>query len=319
MLKVLQREDWIAKVEKIRPLMLNEQSVVIDVLCKSNNLKAVYFLLEKKNKVVISFIALANTNSIKLPFHFFYSPLWIDLTLTDTQYCQYLDEFIAQLCIDYNNIVIKLPMGMTDVRPFLWRGFSVINYYTYLKKLNQLHYHYTTEKNIKKASNAGYECREEDVNQENLNLNLQIFKDLKAYSSSKINQIQDLLSLMNDESYLSSFNCYKDGKLIASNLIFLDNNYKIAYTVLLNRIPRTNKDDVHSLLHDFFFNKLKEEGYEYVDLLGGDMQGIAPFKSRFNAELRPHFQVSYNKNAVRIERTIRKSKDLVKKLIAKLS
>ena len=176
-----------------------------------------------------------------------------------------------------------------------------------------------TEKNIKKAITAGYDCRQEELNQENLNLNLQIFKDLKAYSSTRINQIQDLLSIMNDERYLTSFNCYKDGKLIASNLIFLDKNYKFAYTVLLNKIPRTNKDDVHSLLHDFFFNKLKEGGYEYVDLLGGDMQGIAPFKARFNAALRPHFQVSYNKNAVRIDSTIKKSKDLVKKLIAKIS
>ncbi len=319
MLKILSREDWIRQVENIRPLMLNEQSVVVDALCTSNSLKPVYFLFEKKNKIVISFIALVDKHSIKLPFHFFYSPLWLEPTLTETQYCQYLDEFIASLIVDYRNIVIKLPMGMIDVRPFLWRNFSVINYYTYLKDLSQLDYHSTTTKNIKKASNAGYECFEEDLTQGNLTLNLQIFKDLKVYNSTKIKVIQDLMAVMSEEQYLTSFNCYKDGALIASNLIFLDKNYKIAYTVLLNKIPRTNKDDVHSLLHDFFFKKLKEDGYQYVDLLGGDMQGIAPFKSRFNTELRPHFQVTYNQKAVRIAQTVKKSKDVVKKLIAKIS
>ncbi len=319
MLKVLQREDWITEIEKVRPLMLNEQSVVVDALCQSNSLKPVYFLLEKKNKIVISYIALANRKSIKLPFHFFYSPLWLSPTLTDTQYCQYLDEFIEALLIDYRNIVIKLPLGVIDVRPFLWRNFSVVNYYTYLKNLGLLDYHYTTTKNIKKASNAGYVCCQEDLNQENLKLNLQIFKDLKVYNSAKIKVIQDLITVMNEENYLTSFNCYKEGTLIASNLIFLDKNYKLAYTVLLNKIPRTNKDDVHSLLHDFFFTKLKEEGYEYVDLLGGDMQGIAPFKSRFNAELRPHFQVTYSQKAVRIGQVIKKSKGFVKKLIAKIN
>ena len=319
MLKVLQREDWVAQIEKTRPLMLNEEQNVVNVLCQGGDLTPVYFLYQKKDKILISYIALTKRKEIKHPFHFFYSAFWVDENFSDTQFCQFLDEFVKELLTIYKKIDIKLPVGLADIRPFLWCGFSVVNYYTYLKNLADLSYHPITAKNIRKAQKEDYECKQEELNQESLKLNLQIFKDLKAYSSAKIDAIGALILVMKDGGFVTSFNCYRNKTLIASNVVFLDAKNKIAYTVLLNKIPRSNRDDVHSLLHDFFFTKLKADGFEYVDLLGGDMQGIAPFKSRFNTALRPHFLVRYDKKMALFSTVVSSSKQFAKKLLAKLS
>ena len=318
MLKVLQREEWVAAVEKTRPLLLNEQYDVVQILCSADKLTPVYFLYQKKNRIVITYIALTRNKTIKHPFHFFYTAFWIDPTLSDTQYCQYLDEFLKALMVNYRNIVIKLPVGLTDIRPFLWTNFSVVNYYTYVKNLADLSYHSVTEKNIRKAKNESYECRHEELSEDSLLLNMQIFKELRTYSPAKIKVISDLILVMKRVSYVTSFNCYKDEKLVAANLVFLDPVNKMAYTVLLNKVPRTIRDDVHSLLHDFFFTKLRDDGYEYVDLLGGDMQGIAPFKSRFKTELKPHFLVTYSENRMLLLKGVRLAKSIIQKVLAKI-
>lgn len=317
MVKILQREEWVAEIEKVRPLLMNEELPVVNVLCDYGNLTPQYFLYRKKDKAIFSFIALVRGHEIKAPLHFFYSPFWADPNLTDTQYCQYLDEFLVSLLSQYKKIEIKLPIGIIDMRPFLWRNFSVVNYYTYIKQLDSLDYYYVTEKNIRKARRAGYECRQEPLDEVSLDLNLKLFFALKAYSSSRIQAISSLLKAMSAIENLICFNCYKNNELVASNVIFLDKKNKKAYTVLLNKIPRTNKDDVHSLLHDFFFTTLGSDGYEYVDLLGGDMQGIAPFKSRFNAKLEPHFLVRYSKRKSLIKNTVSKIKNILKLVFAK--
>lgn len=318
MVKILQREEWVAEIEKVRPLMMNEELVVVNVLCDYSHSIPQYFLFQKKDRTVFSFIALTKDSEIKAPFHFFYSPFWANPNLTDTQYCQYLDEFLVELLNRYKKIEIKLPVGITDIRPFLWRNFSVVNYYTYVKQLDSLDYHHVTEKNIRKARNAGYECKQETLDKTSLSLNLKLFVDLKVYSSSKIQAIGSLLDTMSARGNLTCFNCYKNNELVASNLIFLDKKNKKAYTVLLNKISRANKDDVHSLLHDFFFTSLSNNGYEYVDLLGGDMPGIAPFKSRFNTKLEPHFLARYSKRKALFEDAVNKTKNAIKQVLAKI-
>lgn len=319
MLKVLQREEWQNEVKKVRQLKLNEEAAFVNTVCNLSSLKPIYFLYEKKNNPVISFIAFTRGNNICHPFHFFYSAFCIMKDLGDTQYCEYLDEFITELLARYNNVEIKLPTDFIDIRPFLWHNFYITNYYTYVKDLENLDYHTSTAKNIRKAKQGNYICREEELDELSLTLNLKLFIDLKVYSTKKISNIGKLMKSLSESAYLKSFNCYKDNKLIASNLILLDKKSKVAYTILLNKTSRATKDDVHSLLHDFFFAKLKGDGYLYVDLLGGDMKSIAAFKSRFRAKLQPHFLVRYSKRKATIDRGIDELTKLAKLMLKKIS
>jgi hypothetical protein len=100
--------------------------------------------------------------------------------------------------------------------------------------------------------------------------------------------------------------------------LFLDEVYKIAYTVLLSKASK-NKDDIHSLLHHYFFTDLKERGFEKIDLLGADMMNISAFKSRFNANLHPHFLVRYSKATKVFMDITNKTKNAAKKIISKIS
>ena len=319
MLKVLQREEWQKQVLEIRPLQMNEDAVFVETLSNLSYGKPVYILYQKNDKVIFSFIAFVKGKKIFHPFHFFYSAFWVANGLSDTQYCEYLDDFVAELMPKYEEIQIKLPTNIVDIRPFLWNNFSITNYYTYIKDLENLDYHTSTAKNIRKAKQGNYICREEELDELSLSLNLKLFSDLKVYGAKKINNIGQLMRLLSKNGFLKSFNCYKDNELVASNLILLDEKTKVAYTVLLNKTSRSIKDDVHSLLHDFFFNKLKADGYFFVDLLGGDMKSIAAFKSRFNAELQPHFLVRYNKRNAAISKGVSKLKNLAKLLLKNIS
>lgn len=312
MFRVLQREEWQESVTKNRGLAINEESAFIDILCNLTSLKPVYFIYHKNGKTIISFVAFVKGKTIQHPFHFFYSAFWVKSDLSDTQYCQCVTEFISELIKLYDHVEIKLPIDILDLRPFLWNDFSVSNYYTYLKNLNKLDYHSVTGKNIRKVKQLGYTCIREKMNEESLAINLELFSDLRVYGKRKIASIGKLMTEMSDHGYLESFNCYKDNELVASNLILLDEKYKIAYTVLLNKTSRTNKDDVHSLLHDFFFTQLRNDGYFHVDLLGGDMKNIAPFKSRFNANLRPHFFVRYHKKKALMNNGLDRMKTLAR-------
>ncbi|GAB1462827.1 GNAT family N-acetyltransferase [Pedobacter sp. UBA4863] len=319
MLRILQREEWQEAILKNRDLNINEESAFIDVLRNLTSLDPVYFIYQANNKAIISFIAYTKGEQIRHPSHFFYSAFWIENNLSDTQYCQYLYEFISALVKQYDTIEIKLPIDVLDIRPFLWNKFSITNYYTYIKKLDKLDYHSVTEKNIRKVKKLGYTCVREKMNGESLNVNLQLFSDLKVYGKRKIANIGKLMMALSGQGYLESFNCYKDDELIASNLILLDEKFKIAYTLLLNKTSRINKDDVHSLLHDFFFTQLKEDGYSYVDLLGADMKNIASFKSRFKTDLKPHFLVRYNKRKVYIDNGVDKIKSLAKLILKRFT
>lgn len=315
MLKILEREKWQEEVLRTRALDVNEESFFVDIISSFSSGKPVYFLYQKNDKTIFSFIAFISGKKIFHPFHFFYSAFWKHHDLSDAQYCEYLDGFVKDLLAKYDSIEIKLPTNFSDARPFIWNNFSINNCYTYIKDLKYLDYHITTKKNIRKASRLGFTCLKEQVDEASLFLNLKVFSHLKVYGKKKINDIGKLMSMLSEVGYLKSFNCYKDDELVASNLILLDENLKTAYTILLNRTSRFNKDDVHSLLHDFFFNSLKSDGYLFVDLMGGDMKNISAFKSRFNAKLQPHFLVTYSRKQALIKDSANRIKNLAKSVL----
>lgn len=315
MLKVLSQQEWIAEVLKTRPLQLNEQPVFIETIENLTSAKAVFYLFQERAQTLISFIAFVKERTICNPIYFLYSPLWVADNLSDAKYVECLMEFIKSLQQVYTSISIKLPFSITDIRPFMWNKFSVAHHYTYLQRLSALNYHETTKKNINKCKKQAYTCAIADLDEQSLNTNIAIYRDFSFFTESKILIIKQFLSVAAEAGYLKSFNCYKDNVLVASNLILMDAEQKIAYTILLNKIEKNIKDDIHSLLHDFFFNELQKAGYELVDLLGGDIQSIAMFKSRFGARLVPHFVVNYRQSTALFNDWILGLKRRVKQLI----
>jgi len=312
----LSRKEWVEAIERLRPLHLNEREYVIDALMATFKVSATYFIYSDKEKPVISFIALGNKKKIFNPIHFFYSAFWVDESLSDPKYAACVSHFLKELTAKFNNVEIRLPLSINDVRPFLWNNFTVKNFYTYVKDLQEESYHPSTAKNIRKTANKGYECKRENLNEHNLALNMQLLTALQFFPKTIVG-IEAFLKRVSSKDEISCYSCYLNGELIASNIMFLDFQNKIAYTVLLNKLADEIKDDVHSLLHHFFFRDLKERGFAEVDLLGGDMQSIAAFKARMNASLKPHFVVSYSKKKSSVKGYLQKVKYIAKRLISK--
>jgi hypothetical protein len=312
----LSRNEWVEEIVQLRPLYLNEQEHVVEALMATFGVSATYFIYRDKEKPIISFIALGNRKKIFNPLHFLYSAFWVEGNLSDPKYAESVSHFLKELTAKFNNIEIRLPTSVNDVRPFIWNNFTVSNFYTYVKDLEEQRYHPSTTKNIRKTADKGYECKRENINEDNLALNMQLLTELQVYPKTKV-AIEKFLKSVSSKNEFSCYSCYLNGKLIASNIMFLDAHNKIAYTVLLNKVANEVKDDVHSLLHHFFFKDLREAGFAEVDLLGGDMQNIAAFKARMYAHLKPHFVVSYSKNKSVIKHSLHRCKYMLKKIISK--
>lgn len=284
-IKYLPRAEWVREIERVRPLMLNEQDDVIAAIADFHNFKPVYIAFYKGKDVVVSFIALTKKNTIRLPIHFFYSSIWVSPELSDTNYCQVLIAFLNELKKDFINISIKLPHQIADIRPFLWHRFRVENRFTYLKDLSLLSYAKDVNQNISKLSRKGFTFKEEKLGPEILNLNMEIFYQIKSLPNYKIKQIRQLISRLGDSIYLTCFSCYLNDELLVSHILFLDPANNIAYTVLRNRVKNVSTGSVHTILYHKMFTCIKEKGYTHIDLLGADMEKIAIFKSRFKADL----------------------------------
>ncbi len=315
MLKLLNQKEWIAKMEGQRKLFFYEQPEVVSIITHKHNCDAEYIIFEKKDKVVISLLALSKGKKIITPIHFFYSALWIDPALEDTKYCIYVVEFLRMLQSTFKKIDIRLSPSIEDVRPFLWAGFSIDNRFTYIKRLDKLEYAKDVHKNIEKSSNVTYLYKQELLNKEILDINLRIFLELKLYSKKSINKIKDLITQLSSTEYLTCFSCYFENQLLVSHILFLDKENKIAYTFLKNKQYKEQSGSLHSVLYHHLFIYLKSQGFEYVDLLGANMESISLFKSRFKADLHTVNIVRYSKTRVFFDIAYKKITYLIKRTI----
>ena len=318
MLRILQREEWIGIVEKIRPLRFNEQNEVLNPLCNIFNVNAVHYIFEKKGKVVLTFIALAKEKTIADPIHFFYTPLWIDKDLNDLKYITYFTEFLQLLKNSYNNISIRLAPEYWDVRPFIWNEFVVRNHYTYIKALSNLNYSGVVQRNLEKAKLLNLHFSQEALSAESMQLNLEIFSRLKA-RKSRMMAIGQLMHTINQSKFFKCYNCYLNEKLVASAQVFLDESAKVAYLILLNQQSSVSRTNIHTALHHYLFTSLAADNYQYVDLMGGDIKGVSAFKSSLDAKLVPHFTLTYSYKKSFIDRLVKKQLNLLRKLLSNIT
>lgn len=295
MLKLLSQEEWILKVESQRQLFFNERKEVVEAIMHKHNCKVQYIVFEKKSRVVVSFLALIKGNKIITPIHFFYSAFWVDPLLGDTKYCMHVVEFLRELKSIFKQIAIRLHPDISDIRPFLWSGFLIDNKFTYIKRLDKLEYAKDVRQNIEKSSFIPYLYKNEALTKEILDINMRIFLELKLYSRKSIDKIKGLITDLSNTKYLTCFSCYLENQLLVSHILFLDRENKIAYTVLKNKQYKEQPGSLHSTLYHQLFMCLKSQGFEYVDLLGADMEQISLFKSRFKADLRTANVVRYSK------------------------
>jgi hypothetical protein len=315
-LRSVSRDEWDLAISKARTLFFNEQIALVEAVSDIYACSPKYFLYEYKGSLVASLIAYTKGEKLISPIHFYYSSFWVT-PLTDIKYMEYISEFVEQLTNEFTDITLRLPPQITDVRPFLWNGFTVQNNYTYIKRLDELlTYSSSTQRNLNNFDQTSFSFKVSTLDDTSINLNIKIFKSLNLLPA-KIDRLKNLLFEMSRLGVLRCFNAFKDNEMLASMHVFLDERSHQAYLILLNQTSNAKKSNVHTKLHQFMFEYLQNAGYHQVDLMGGDLKGISAYKTSLNTELKPHFTVTYSKKSRLLSQLKSKAIQRLKWLLAK--
>ena len=251
-----------------------------------------YFAYLKNNQILVAIAVFVKDDKIIVPHHYYRSSFLILKDQNPLVINQAIIALLTTLKERTKSIQIALPLNIQDIRPFIWTDFQPQIRYTYIKELETLDYHENINRNIKKAEKNQFTYAYDTDYEASLRLHQQ---DLKLFgiSTAQNEQLSELFKQWIATGLLKSFNAYKDGVLIASNLLLCDEKQNIAYKLMISTSVY-NELGVQSALYDYTFQLLKEKGFQKVDLYGANMQSIADFKGKFNPELHSFFVLTYS-------------------------
>lgn len=299
-------EQWFSTFHN--PSFLNVHANIYKV-------KPVYFTYVNNGKVVFAVSSFEKDNKLIVPDHFLRTGFWISPQFKEFQILQFLQEMLAQLKQSYVSMRFNLPVGISDIRAFIWSGFKFNLMHTYEKALNgQQNYHPNIQRMLKK-SDPGFKF---SVLDQNFDPILKIHQlDFYKFGVRKkhVKNYLPLLTLLRKEGFLIDLNLKLGEEVVASNLVLLDNQQKKAYLVLIAKSENWYQHGTHAKIYDESFSYLKNLGYETVDLFGADVPGFASFKLKFSVKLCHHYQVFYDRRYYRLKSFLEDAKRLLKKIM----
>ncbi|EHQ34386.1 GNAT family N-acetyltransferase [Methanoplanus limicola] len=194
-------------------------------------------------------------------------------------------------------IIIKNPIGISDIREFKWNNWNDKVYYTYLLDLNNLNYSRDVKRNIKKA--LGNEIFIEES------------KDIDAYFSLFEHTFKHQgLNTPVDNNYLSKMFKYisdndkgkmfvsktKEDQWVAAEIFVHDSNYVHRWTAATDINLR--KTGGYHLLLDHAFNYFKEKGFGTMNLMAGNTTQLTEFITGFNPSLKTYLSIEKKSNII---------------------
>lgn len=227
-----------------------------------------------------------------------YHPVLIHTTPTNKAYRtskQWHD--IANLIIDEllkypGNATLCLPPGITDVRPFLWRGFKTDIKYTFMTNIpySTEHASKAIRNKIRKAHAEGYRS-EKSNNMEHVYQCL-IQTEQRQGFDHQLN-VQDL-ELARDIMGESNFRCYicysKDNEPVSANISIILN-----HSTAIGWIAGTKKGHLsHGVvqqLQKVEFEDLETIGIQQFDFAGANIASVSESKSHWGGELVPYYVI----------------------------
>lgn len=299
-------EEWFSSFHN--PKFLNVHASIYKV-------KPIYFTYTNKGKVIFAVSSFEKGNKIIVPDHFLRTGFWINYQFNELQILQFLQEMLKQLKQTYVSIRFNLPVGISDIRAFIWSGFKFNLKHTYEKSLNEERdYHINVQRMLKK-SDPGFKFSVLDDNFDHV---LKIHQlDFYKFGVRKkhVRDYLPLLTLLREEGFLIDLNLKLEEEIVASNLVLLNKQQKKAYVVLIAKSEKWYQYGTHAKIYDESFKYLRNLGYETADLFGADVPGFALFKLKFSVKLCHHYQVFYHQKSHRFEYFLGHVKRLLKKMI----
>lgn len=185
-----------------------------------------------------------------------------------------------------------LPPDITDIRPFLWKGFKVNVKYTYHIQLPYMIDKASTEirSKLKKAAQEGYHSRlSQDMNE--VYPCLLETESRKGFSHNLTLEDLRLAQRLLGNERLRCYVCYtKEGEPVSASLIVvMDNGWAFGW-VAGSKTAHLPHGVVQQSQY-FAFQDLGSLGIQGIDLVGANLPSVAKSKASWGGELVPYYQV----------------------------
>ena len=121
----------------------------LNLVSRSFGYKLTYYIASKGGKLLFATALFSKNKRIIAPYSYTYNSIFFCAELSDIKYLEIMESLLQTLKANYSKISLRLPPEISDLRPFIWEGFSITNRYTYyrnpsdtlsakmLKKINQ--------------------------------------------------------------------------------------------------------------------------------------------------------------------------------------
>ncbi|GGG00426.1 GNAT family N-acetyltransferase [Paenibacillus aceti] len=228
------------------------------------------------------------------PFH----PTLFHPTPTDKPYR--INEQWQQLALQMVDEIARnsgaasfiLPPSITDIRPFLRRGFKASVRYTY-----QLSLPYSSEDaspkirgRIKKANQTGYRTALTQ-NMSEVHPCLVATEERKGFQHDLTLEDLHLLQELLGESNFRCYVCYSpEGEAVSVHIVIIMGKDWSFIWVAGSKTAHL-KNGVVQQCHHYAFEDLSQLGIESIDMAGANIASVAEAKSGWGGELVPYYQI----------------------------
>nr|WP_294895796.1 hypothetical protein [uncultured Pedobacter sp.] len=264
---------------------------------------------------VLALPLFVNKKKVVVPNHYFYQYVWEKEAFKESwSQIEAWIFLLKALKASYNEIKLRLPINIRDVRPFIWCDFDINVRHTYEKHLTDLVFKRNLQRILLKQLDD-FSFKKNCDWQSSWDFH---YRDLEKLGIRKslINSYISYLEALKHINKLELFNAYHHDVFVTSIIVIVDYKSKYAYFVLMGSVDKAfYKAGLPTLLYNYALNQLKENNFLKVDFLGANMLNISKYKSKFSPNLEQYHEVFYSVSVDRRRKVFFKLKSLLKKVL----
>ncbi|MDD3050478.1 MAG: hypothetical protein PHR06_04965 [Candidatus Cloacimonetes bacterium] len=272
----------------------------MNILAECNGYKLKFLNITKKNNLIAVFPVFFKRNlfwiiSTKPPFAYylkiFYTDSGKDLLIKNPSYKKWIHEIISRyLNENFDFVQGNFDTFETDMRAFIWKGFSVKPAYTYsldLSSFQENRIDRSEMNKLRKSLKTDFKVKEE--------IDVGAIKTLANDYGKTLNYNAEFYSFLDklaEANLIYQYSVYDEENVISSSILLRDDHNLISYALVNLTLRNKMSTGVNSLLMIMIIKNIREKGYRFYDLCGANIPSIADFKSRFATKLETYYHFS---------------------------
>jgi hypothetical protein len=225
------------------------------------------------------------------PIDFFLNDDLIAFERQNTQ-LEVMKALAVYLKKHYFKVLLKLDIGVRDVRGFQWSGLSVEPLFTFRKRLsgyNGEDLQRTLREDIRKAQKSNLSVK--------AGFDIEVIKrvdtDLSQHKGRSLRQVSgaymEFLEGLQEQGFSDTFILYFEGEPVSFFVVLKDLERSIIYAYFTATTLKGKEIGASAYCYDFMFRHYTE--YEYFDFTGANTEAVAFFKSKFSCDLENYYKI----------------------------